>query len=165
MNRSEFWASIATACAEAPDDVEERAEIVRDGLAQQEPAEIIDFDRILHELMAQSYLSSLWGAAYIINGGCSDDGFDYFRGWLIAQGEQVFTEALRDPDSLASVLLDTHDYDAECETLLSVAQEAYEERTGIDLPSAEVPIPDLTIDWTEDDLSARYPALSARFSE
>jgi len=26
------------------------------------------------------------GAAYIINGGCSDDGFEYFRRWLVLQG-------------------------------------------------------------------------------
>jgi hypothetical protein len=29
-----------------------------------------------------------WGAAYLANGGCSDDGFDYFRGWLIGQGRK-----------------------------------------------------------------------------
>ena len=28
--------------------------------------------------MADSYRSSLWAAAYVINAGCSDDGFGYF---------------------------------------------------------------------------------------
>jgi hypothetical protein len=43
-----------------------------------------------------------WGAAYLANGGCSDDGFDYFRGWLIGQGRKVYETVLADPDSLAA---------------------------------------------------------------
>ena len=39
--------------------------------------------------MDDSYRWDLWGAAYLANGGCSDDGFDYFRGWLIGQGRKV----------------------------------------------------------------------------
>ena len=36
----------------------------------------------------------LWDAAYLINGGCSDDGFDYFRGWLVDQGRETFERCL-----------------------------------------------------------------------
>ncbi len=36
--------------------------------------------------------------AYIINGGCSDDGFDYFLGWLIAKGRKYFEAALVNPE-------------------------------------------------------------------
>ncbi len=39
----------------------------------------------------------------IMMNGCSDDSFDYFRGWLIAQGKDVYHAALRDPDSLVDV--------------------------------------------------------------
>ena len=35
--------------------------------------------------------------------GCSDDGFDYFRGWLIARGRQAFDQAVADPDALANL--------------------------------------------------------------
>ncbi|WP_342210876.1 LysR family transcriptional regulator [Streptomyces sp. DH-12] len=45
----------------------------------------------------------LWAAAYVINGGCSDDGFDYFRGWLIAQGREVFERAVARPGALADL--------------------------------------------------------------
>jgi hypothetical protein len=51
--------------------------------------------------MAESYRWDLWGAAYLINGGCSDDGFDYFRGWLLSQGRAIWQATLADPDSLA----------------------------------------------------------------
>ena len=52
--------------------------------------------------MDRAYRQELWGAAYLINGGCSDDGFVYFLGWLIAQGRDVYQAALPDPDSLVS---------------------------------------------------------------
>jgi hypothetical protein len=52
--------------------------------------EIVAAQQVLWDLMAESYTNPLWAAAYVINGGCSDDGFDYFRGWLIAQGREVF---------------------------------------------------------------------------
>ena len=39
---------------------------------------------------ATSLLASRPIEEIVANGGCSDDGFDYFRGWLIAQGREVF---------------------------------------------------------------------------
>jgi hypothetical protein len=38
-----------------------------------------------------------------MNGGCSDDGFEYFRAWLLAQGRDTFEKALEDPDTLAAL--------------------------------------------------------------
>ena len=35
--------------------------------------------------------------------GCSDDSFSDFRMWLIAQGKEVYLNALKDPDSLSGV--------------------------------------------------------------
>ena len=35
--------------------------------------------------------------------GCSDDGFSDFRMWLIAQGKEVYLNALKDPDALSGV--------------------------------------------------------------
>ena len=45
----------------------------------------------------------MWGAAYVIHGGCSDDGFEYFRRWLISRGRKAYEAALADPDSLAQL--------------------------------------------------------------
>src|SRR5215472_15971622 len=41
------------------------------------------------------------GAAFLIAGGCSDDGFIDFRAGLIAQGRDWYHEAAASPDSLA----------------------------------------------------------------
>jgi len=38
-----------------------------------------------------------------VAGGASDDGFEYFRGRLVAQGRAVYDQAVTDPDSLAGL--------------------------------------------------------------
>jgi Protein of unknown function (DUF4240) len=52
----------------------------------------------------QARTIDLWGAAYTINGGASDDGFYYFRCWLIGMGKDIYEAAVADPDSLADVV-------------------------------------------------------------
>ena len=51
---------------------------------------------------AKSYNQALWAVAYTVLGGFSDDGFDYFRFWLVSRGMDVFTAAMQNPDSLAN---------------------------------------------------------------
>jgi hypothetical protein len=61
-----------------------------------------------------AYRWDLWAAAYVINGGASDDGFEYFLGWLMAQGRTRWEATLADPDSLADIVdADTGDLDGE----------------------------------------------------
>ncbi|WP_236064785.1 DUF4240 domain-containing protein [Reticulibacter mediterranei] len=101
--------------------------------------ELQSFAHIVDELCSESYRPLLWAAAYLMNGGCSDDGFEYFRGWLIAQGATVFSQAVNDPDTLADVILshqrDLPEGDFECEEILFLAQHVYHEKTGEEMPS------------------------------
>src|SRR4051812_24171054 len=103
MKTDDFWAVIERATADrpaSPGDVAKRAVAE---LAARDPAEIVDWDRHLSKVMAASGKEDLWAAAYLINGGCSDDGFDNFRGWLIAHGRAAVAGAVREPDSLAEM--------------------------------------------------------------
>ncbi len=86
--------------------------------------------------MAEAYTWDLWGAAYLINGGCSDDGFAYFRAWLISCGQSVYSSALRKPDSLSSIVDPDRD-DYEFEDLWGIAQVIYEETTGSEMPTVD----------------------------
>lgn len=96
---------------------------------------------------------AFWAAAYVINGGCSDDGFEYFRGWLITQGREVFQQALSDADSLADhppVQAAAAEWeDLECELTLGIAYDAYQRATGEPMPQGA---------WHID-----YPALGGDF--
>src|SRR5262245_49713213 len=132
MDTKQFWKMIEHAKGHAQDlgHAYVQIAILRGLLEKLTLNEIVEFDYILNTLMARSYHYDLWAAAYLINGGCSDDGFEYFRGWLILQGEKVFEDALKDPESLAQVA----EPDVENEDILGLAVESYQKRTGKELP-------------------------------
>ena len=80
-------------------------------------------------LVAQAHRWDLGAAAYLMRGGYSDDGFDYFRGWLIAQGRSRRERALADPDSLADAGVDPDDDMVDCEYVVVAAQPG--DRVGV----------------------------------
>ena len=86
MRTDDFWAVIDRATADRPGSPDEVAKRAVAELATRDPDEIVAWGRHLDKVMAASGKEDLWAAAYLINGGCSDDGFDNFRGWLIANG-------------------------------------------------------------------------------
>jgi hypothetical protein len=137
MDREQFWALIEAAKAATGGDCQAQTAQLVAVLRQRSVGEILAYDRVELELMAESYCWDPWGAAYLINGGCSDDGFDYFRGWLLTQGRATWEAAVADPDSLAA-----HPQirarsrqgmwagSLWCEHILGAAYEAYEAVTG-----------------------------------
>jgi hypothetical protein len=60
-----------------------------------EPSDIVKFDNTFTALLAASYDYKLWGASFVINGGCSDDCFDYFRQYLIGHGKKILQDYQR----------------------------------------------------------------------
>ena len=42
------------------------------------------FEAAFRRYLNEAYTWDLWGAADVIHGGCSDDGFEYFRRWLVS---------------------------------------------------------------------------------
>lgn len=130
--RGTFWRLIELSRKGSEGDPYVQLENLRQRLSKLSEDELRSFDRIFWELMDESYRADLWGAAYIIKGGCSDDSFDYFRGWLIMQGEKPFTEALSDPDGLAPRARRDRELGSEFEfeDILGVAGAIFEARTG-----------------------------------
>jgi Protein of unknown function (DUF4240) len=124
MDEARFWEIIESGGPEALDDPERQRDAVRGRLVGLPPEDLIAFHRHFNRMMADAYIWDLWGAAYLINGGCSDDGFAYFRSWLISRGQAVYADALRDPDTLAAVVDRGRD-DYEFEEFWGVAQEVY----------------------------------------
>ena len=159
---SSFWEIVGRAKEEAGDDWESRPDTLKSLLLKLTPEEICQFDLDYHKKLIEAYRWDLWGAAYLINGGCSDDGFDYFRDFLISEGRQVYEAALKNPDSLAE-LGDLED--AELESYRYVIYEAYEELTGKEMPFADIDYPDDPAghSWEEDDLEKMFPKLAAKY--
>ncbi|MET9386184.1 DUF4240 domain-containing protein [Streptomyces sp. NPDC002928] len=178
MNKQQFWQLIEAARNQAsnPNDGEDVACRATSQLATHPAEEIVAAQQVLWELMADSYTNPLWAAAYVINGGCSDDGFDYFRGWLIAQGREAFERIVADPDALAelpSVRASAADgLDLECEEALSIVWNAHIMATGKQLPDDAFTIryPELNPTWNFDfddhsEMTRRLPRLAALYLE
>jgi len=102
MNKERFWEIIDDA-RQATVSWKSMFEPLMDRLSALGEQDIARWGHIFNEYFALSYKEKLWAAAYIILDGCSDGSFDYFRGWLIAQGKEVFMNALANPESLADV--------------------------------------------------------------
>lgn len=134
MDEKSFWEIIAASCSD-PRSVDNWNDALFRALIRLTPEEILQFDRIFDELACVAYTVDLWGAAYLINGGASDDGFYYFRCWLIGMGKKAYENALADPDTLADVVVPGIDADIE---LYAEAQRAWEHVTG--KPDREYPL-------------------------
>ncbi|MCE5229806.1 DUF4240 domain-containing protein [bacterium] len=161
MIDEKFWKLIEQSGAGRA-DCEEQVENLIGILARLPAQEIIEFDRILLEKRILAYRWDLWGVAFIINGGCSDDGFEYFRCWLIGQGREAFERVLQDPESVADL---TDEHGIECEDLLYVASQAYERVTGSEMPMVKRIYPNEPVGepWDESDLSKKFSKVSRKF--
>ena len=165
-NLDSFWATIAD-CRTRTSDLDELVSELTNTLKNRSVEEILDFRLAFNECRDRAYRWDLWGAAYVINGGCSDDGFDYFLGWLIAHGKEYYEAALQNPER-AGDAVEPGD-EVECEDFWYVAGDAYEAATGKDdfydqLPNR--PSQELQGEyWDEDDLPRLFPELWKRFGE
>lgn len=126
VDRDRFW-EIIDAARERVGDVDEVPAALVEVLRGWPLADLVAFREVQDELFERdAYRWDLWAAAYVINGGASDDGFAYFLGWLMAQGRTRWEATLADPDSLADVV-DADAGDLDGEEMLYVAPRAAED--------------------------------------
>jgi hypothetical protein len=95
-----FWEIIETARASAGPG-RPFHEALTDHLATLTEQDILEYHERFEKMHGALYRHDLWAAAYLIGGGCSDDGFTDFRAGLIAQGRDWYQQAAAAPDSLA----------------------------------------------------------------
>jgi hypothetical protein len=172
MDIIEFWKLIDKTRDAANGNAEKQSKLLTEELAKLPGEEIISFERIFDDLKDNAYIGNLWDAATLIMYGCSDDGFQEFREWLVGRGKDVYENAIKDPETLVNVLEIGEQI---FPTLLSPAMEAYEKVTGKDMPPMPRPWaqlqgrPTMDIDADEVELlaeiSARFPKLTAKFWE
>src|SRR5262245_673914 len=108
MTNNQFWQIIADSRRDfdpnrRDGNMDLQAERLEELLTAMSADEVQEFDRIFTQLYFDAYRWELWAAAYIIEGGCSDDGFMDFRYWLVSMGREVYEAAMADAESLADV--------------------------------------------------------------
>jgi hypothetical protein len=181
LNKKEFWDLINQSKSHS----EEQAEWLVTTLSQKSLEDILDFEFFFQNYMNESYQSSLWGAAYLIMGGCSDDAFDYFRGWLISQGKEAYDQTIANHEYLAEYIsedkLGSEGF-PENEEMLSVSFDAYclkqngntewdeklydEMQNKLESSRRIQPTSEIEFDWEdEEDLAEMFPVLWKKFGE
>ena len=106
MSIEEFWNLIDEANSQSQGEMERKCEIVQSAVGSMSPETANAFSRHFDEAMNRAYSWDLWGAAYVMNGGCGDDTFLDFRASLVSRGKKAFESAVASPESLANEAFD-----------------------------------------------------------
>jgi hypothetical protein len=172
MPADQFWEIIRRA-AQFDDDPAAHVDALRAELRRLTAEEIKSFEVAFRRYLNKAYTWNLWGAACVIHGGCSDDGFEYFRRWLVSRGREVYESALTNPESLAQLeARPGPDGVWEFEEIYYVAMRIFEEKGGkgdvrdYSDPEAGLAGPGPSGEPFEEDeehLARRYPNLWRRF--
>jgi hypothetical protein len=163
MDLATFWSVIEKSKPKHTDDQEAQLHALHEELARLPATDVVDFDRLLHAQLKAANRWDLWGAAYLMMGGCSDDAFEYFRAWLVARGKDAFERVTKHPDDLAEIAPDADD-DLEFESFIYVPDQVYEDLTGesIDLAAAGAIRDPKGKQWDfedDDEMKRRYPKI------
>ena len=159
MTIDEFWNILAKANREAKpgsDPIEDHLIRALRGLSKEE---LLDFDAHAASLYHRAYDWNLWDAAFVIGGGCGDDGFMDFRQALVGLGRDRFEGALANPESLADLDEEEEDF-LYTESFLDFIYEVLDED---DVPDWEHPTTPTGKPWESEGIEMRFPRLKARF--
>ncbi len=153
-----YWAIIDSSLRQTSTQ-DDQEEFLIEEIGKLTATEMIGFRLRTDKLLYDTYNSEMWCAGYIMNGGCSDDGFEYFRNWVISRGKDAYYKAKQNPDSLISEVNESAEvYDFE--SFWYVALEAFKQKTGADLydyidndnfKTKEGFYPQFEFTWREDD--------------
>lgn len=151
-----FWNLIATADASSATSAEFCSDLGAE-LLEFSASEINQFRKKLTQFFEELAHYDIWAAGYILMGGCSDDSFDYFRMWIISQGQDLFNLALTDLEAFVS---QAHSLgNQECEGLLSVPENCYFQRAGKKAKPIKVGRKIAGSPWTSEELTERFQKL------
>jgi len=165
MDEDRFWKIIQTTKDNAEGNYEQQQEELANELRKLTPDDIILFGNRFRYFRGQANTWELWGAIYIIHGGCSDDSFNDFREWVIGQGREFYYRTIDNPETLVDLETDKIE-DVEWEGLGYVPTTVFEEVTGQKMPYPYQEQQEITgNEWAEDgdDLKRMFPRLAAKY--
>jgi hypothetical protein len=170
VQRSRFWEIIDASRQRAKGSQDAQFDALEEQLRALPAAEIASFAEHFTACIGCADCNEVYAAAAIIDGfSVSDDAFTYFLEWLIAQGEEVFEDALRNPDSLAESVEEGEV--CAFEGFGYIAARVWEEKTGLSAEKmpGQVATPAKAPEgaaWEDDgDLKQRFPRLWRKFSQ
>ena len=127
-----YWEIIAQSLKNSKDQNGQEKFLIKE-ISKLTPKQMIGFRLRTDKLLYDTYTSEMWCASYLMNDGSSDDGFEYFRNWIISRGKEVYYQAKENPDTLISQKKFGEDGIYEFEPFWYVAIEAFKQKTNEDL--------------------------------
>lgn len=163
MNSKEFWRILELAKNKSSGDTNAVIWNLSNILEKYKATEIKKFQQIMEDKIEEIYTWDAWALIYIAQDGCSDDGFQDFRNWVVLQGEKIYSLVLTDINKSKSYI--PCDGSASCPNLSNVAGYAYMIRSGgkpMTLRKNKRKSPNGD-EWGESTIDSSYPKLSAYF--
>ncbi len=169
-----YWSIIDKSLKSTTDQEDQEQYLIKE-IGKLTPRQMIGFRLRTDKLLYDTYTSEMWCAGYIMNGGCSDDGFEYFRNWVISRGKDIYLKAKQNPDNLITQATQDAEY-YEFESFWYVALEAFRQKTGKNLydyidndhfKTKEGNYPHFEFTWKEEDpesMKKICPRLFEKFS-
>lgn len=152
-----YWSIIANSLNRTKNQDDQEQFLIKE-IGNLTPTQMIGFRLRTDKLLYDTYNSEMWCAGYIMNRGCSDDGFEYFRNWVISRGKETYYKAKENPDNLIDEVdsqLEMYDF----EGFWYVSLAAFEQKTGKNLydyiddenfKTKEGQYPQLEFTWQEE---------------
>jgi hypothetical protein len=106
MDDDKFWAILEGCRAASGGDMDRMDQLIKVAISGMLSEDALAFYQIFQRMMDTAFTWPLWGAAYVLNGGCGDDSFSDFRASLISRGRTVFDKTIANPDSVADEDID-----------------------------------------------------------
>lgn len=153
-----YWSIISKSLKKTNNQDDQEQFLIKE-IGNLTPTQMIGFRLRTDKLLYDTYNSEMWCAGYIMNGGCSDDGFEYFRNWVISRGKETYYNAKQNPDNLISEVIEGAEF-YDFESFWYVALEAFQQKTGKDLydyidydnfKTSEGNYPQFEFTWKEED--------------
>ncbi|WP_181149803.1 DUF4240 domain-containing protein [Arthrobacter sp. MYb227] len=168
MEDEQFWDITGRSLEASAGSIERQATELEDILGALPPAQVASFNARFVSKTNELYSWELWGAAYVLNGGCSDDCFDYFRNWVVGQGRDYFKAVQLDPQVLNDGRLSFAFESDDAELLSYAGADAYRRASGgRDLyedypqsPSTTTGSEPAGTAWDEDEVQDLYPEIT-----
>ena len=129
MSLEQFWLLVD---ASATGEDTYRVQRLQYELNALTPTQLLGFELSFRSRLDEAHSWNLWGAVHVANGGASDDGFEYFRDWLISRGRTEFERVVRQPDDLADIVPADARHVLELEDFGNGALERWMEKTGLE---------------------------------
>lgn len=140
MDINKFWEIVDSVVARGELNVNQQILEIENKLSKYPIEDIRDFNNLSEQLIEKAKdekifkaISTAFKDQVEFEGGISWNRYEYFIGWLLMQGSEIYNLGLSAPNSLKDLIINIYNSDLStctCEEAVFIASNAYEIKTG-----------------------------------